>query len=320
MSLYAAYRGARWGARGSLVMPPGWDVAQLSGWGSVDASLRWCIRHDRRRVLLASGWLPVALIAIGVFLVLDDSYVGGTIALLIGLTMMAMLLSGTRLVGRSPRPRTRGTATLLPRMRVPTLSFGAFLLAIGLPLVPLGLGVLLGHEIVGAVLLLAAAAFLLSPVALMALGRYSPGGVRLGPEGITHTGWGVVSTLAWSDVTEVSPPGRRSSRREMDFLTVDVSGRYDPDRGGFTVTNRRRAWLWSGTWRHADHIAIPTKHLSLTVWELIVVLQHFRDHPELRSELGTDAALERIESMTSWPLDDTRAAGITWFATPPFGV
>jgi hypothetical protein len=109
--------------------------------------------------------------------------------------------------------------------------------------------------------------------------RVRSGGVYLTPQGLEHRRLGTSWTVGWDDVEGVTPE---------EPLPVLLRP------GARVVRSRTSPYGWNGDVRGSDDrvLGVETRHLSVDEGTLAFLVASYRQHPELRDQLGTPASLE----------------------------
>lgn len=117
----------------------------------------------------------------------------------------------------------------------------------------------------------------------IALGRMSPGGLTLGPDGVRCRSWFVESYLPW-----VSVAGVRAVYRGYPETWIEGTES--------AAWARRRTSRLIPLGRIPDEARIEVDSRSFAAEPVLLhrVLVFYATHPQYRSELGTEASLERI--------------------------
>lgn len=215
---------------------------------------------------------------------------GPSAALLVGIAMFVVLtFLGVDAIVRFPRPRPAVVdgVVVLRQSRV----FGAAGLLFGLLLSLLLLGDAdIGEQRRAAVLWLGPPLGVVAALASVAL-LVTPGAIRVGPqavEAVRLRGWGQRGLVAWDDVEGIGIP-TEASGPALRTLPVVVQG-------------------------SADEVRTATNAIAPTVWVLIEWLEHYRQHPDDRSELAGAAGVERLAAIEERLAERSRWP--RWF-TPP---
>lgn len=247
-------------------------------------------RQVRRGVVVIIG-CSLPLIALFVTFAV---VVGPSLALMVGIAMFVVVaLVGVDAIVRFPRPRPAVVdgAVVLRQSRV----FGAAGLLFGL-LFGLFSLLLLGDADIGeqrraALLWLGPPLALVVAVASVAL-LFSPGAIRVGPRAVEAArprGWGRRVRVEWDDVQAIGIPEEVSG---SGLRTLPV-------------------WVQGST----EEVRIATTAIPPTVWVLIEWLEHYRQHPDDRSELAGAAGVERLAAIEQRLA--TRSRWPRWFPPPP---
>lgn len=254
-------------------------------------------RHVR---LIASFAIVLLLSALVAVTPLANALAGdqATQALLVRALAMAVFVSGA----------VFGSAAVLGWRRTtgPPLALGAlegvaatvlrrgraqFLLRV-IGFVAAGLGCLAGAALAGgggrgwwAAGFAIVGAWFIGYVAPVLAGRYTAGGLWLTPLQVIHEAYGVHVSVPWDAIEEACV---RLTVRDLVFIT----------RPGRVAERAPVAWIWHDPWPVTrDSATLTTEGLGLDAWTLMLVAEHYREHPEARPELGTPAGLARIESI-----------------------
>lgn len=246
-------------------------------------------RQVRRGAVVVLG-SSVSLIALFITFAAVN---GPSAALVVGIAMFVVLtFLGVDAIVRFPRPRPDVVdgAVVLRQSRV----FGAAGLLLGLLLSVFSL-LLLGDADIGeqrraAVLWLGPPVGVVVALASVAL-LLTPGAIRVGPqavEAVRLRGWGQRGRVTWDDVEGIGIP-TEASGPALRTLPVVVQG-------------------------SAAEVRTATNAIAPTVWVLIEWLEHYRQHPDDRSELAGAAGVERLAA-----IEERLAARSRWprWFTPP---
>jgi len=206
-------------------------------------------------------------------------------AFLLGIGLVSLLATLLELAhGRSAHGAVTGTApdgapaTVLPRAGWVTVISAGFLAVVA--------GCLVAGALVGfgrgdtglAVLLLVLGAGFLALLAPVLLGRVRAGGVYLTAQGVTSVKDGAWWRVSWDDVAGVVPE---------EPLAVVLRDGARPERG------RTAPPGWRSEVKAPEGVlAVQTRYLSEDAATLAFLLLAYRDRPDLRSTLGTQASLD----------------------------
>jgi hypothetical protein len=125
------------------------------------------------------------------------------------------------------------------------------------------------------------AALLLSPL----VRKRRQLGLGLGSDGVYNWTWFGSCFFAWDWITEIRP----SAGRE---LGVDLVVRVPDDR----PSNPEENWLGRANFFRRRKSRIQVGYLAVNPAVAFYALRFYHRHPELRTELGTDAAAQRIRA------------------------
>lgn len=244
-------------------------------------------RSGGRLALLAAGQVFVVLVGAGILVaaVRDGSTYGVLFGVLLtGLgvvSLAATVLETSRrgstgaVVGRSP---AGVPATVLPRAGwVPAVTAGFLVVLAGCALAA-GVVAVGRDDLVVAVVLLAVGAVLATYLAFVARGRMPAGGVYLAADGVTNVKDGATWRIGWDDIAGVVPG---------EPLAVVLRDGARPVRSSTAPPG------WRGEVRAPEGtLAVQTRYLSDDAATLAFVLLAYRDRPDLRPQLGTQASLD----------------------------
>lgn len=116
-------------------------------------------------------------------------------------------------------------------------------------------------------------------------GRLAAGAVILTPSGIFHRSWAFDSYLAWDQAVSVWPG-------QLDGQCITVAARSDA-----APRFQRRSRLWKQPeYRRAPETAIRGMYLAIDPALAYHTVRFYHADPVARSELGTDAAVDRVRS------------------------
>jgi len=124
-----------------------------------------------------------------------------------------------------------------------------------------------------------------SVVLLAAAGRYTAGGMWFTPAGLTYRWRGLQTTVSWEGVgTVVDEPSRGYAALR--------------GRPGSDLRHAFRAGPWHGEKLAAQDIALlRVAGTALGPVGLARIVEHYANHPQARSELGTSASLSTFASL-----------------------
>lgn len=250
---------------------------------------------------VAVGLVCLCLAALGVVLMTYSGYdsSGAVVTAMLGVffVVVALVIYGgfvVRLRAAAPAPQSvvvdGEPALYLPRAGIAAV--GNCLLAGALALFFFGWAVVLGVDSGwGGALVLAipAVVFLLLPLFALT-GRWVPGGVWLTPTRLLHRAYGVRAWTTWDDVAkvDVAPVGAPISQ-------TPVTGVHTRDAHGSYTT----PFFRNGKLAEAGRIALDLRDLAAPPPGVVSLLSTYWEHPDLRHELGTDAALARVQAQSA---------------------
>lgn len=137
--------------------------------------------------------------------------------------------------------------------------------------------------VIQAIVSLGAAAYLCWFVTEVARKRFAIGRVALTPDGIYHRSWAFESFLPWEQVLSVS-----AGQLDGQLITLTTYSNAQPHF-------RKLSQMWKQPEvKLAPHTAILGRYLSIDPALAIHTLTFYYEHPQARSELGTEAAVERV--------------------------
>ena len=245
-------------------------------------------RSAGRLALYGVGQVLVALVGIGIVTAALKDGSGYSVVFggfLLGVALVSLLATVLEAVhGRASRGAVTGTspdgqpATVLPRAGwVPWVSAG-FLAVIAGALLAGGLVAVSGGDtLLGVVLLVLGAPFLAMLVPVL-LGRVPTGGVYLTQRGVTSAKDGSWWRATWDEIAGVVPG---------EPLAVVLADGASPEHG------RTAPPGWRSEVRAPDGVlAVQTRYLSEDAATLAFLLLAYRDRPDLRATLGTQASLD----------------------------
>lgn len=246
--------------------------------------------------------LQVALVcaglaALGVVLVVTSGYdsSGAVVTALLGtffVVVAAVIYGGllVRMRHSAPQPRSvvldGEPALFLPRSRLAAV--GNCLLAGALALFFAGWAVVIGVDSGwGGAVVLAVPALVFALLPLFALtGRWVPGGLWLTANRLVHRAYGVRAWTTWDDVlgVDVAPPAGNGIAR------VPVTGvRTRAAHGSYTTPIFRNGKLGDD-----GRVTLDLRDLAATPAEAVALVATYWERPELRQELGHEAAVARV--------------------------
>lgn len=124
-------------------------------------------------------------------------------------------------------------------------------------------------------------ALLLSPV----VRRRRPLGLGLSADGVYHWTWFGSCFFAWDWITEVSPAAGRELGVQLAVC--------EPDNRS---SNPEENWLGRASFFRRKKTRIQVGYLAVNPAVAFYALRFYHRHPELRSELGTEAGVQRMRS------------------------
>jgi len=110
-------------------------------------------------------------------------------------------------------------------------------------------------------------------------------GLRLAPDGVYYYTWFGSCFFAWDWIREIRPHGGKG-------LAVDLVVREPIQR----PVNPEENWLGRTGFFRRRRTRIEVGYLAVNPAVAFYALRFYHRHPELRSELGTEAGLERLRS------------------------
>ena len=251
----------------------------------------------------AVGLFCLGLAAFGVVLMAYSDYdsSGAVVTAMFGafFVVVALVIYGgflVRLRSAPPAPQSvvvEGEPALyLPRARLTAV--GNCLLSGALALVFLGWAIVLGVDSGwgGAVVLaIPAVVFLLLPLFALT-GRWASGGLWLTPTRLVHRAYGVRAWSTWDDIAKVdaAPVGAPISQ-------APTTGVHTRDAHGSYTT----PFFRNGKLAEAGRMTLDLRDLPASPAGVVSLVSTYREHPDLRHELGTDAALARVHAVRERP-------------------
>ncbi|MGW4296730.1 hypothetical protein ACWEH1_27350 [Micromonospora chersina] len=205
---------------------------------------------------------------------------GGVVALLLGSTVGFLTVAAARGSGAAPRLGSWSDGVQGVRFDYSTATYCWFsLLLVGCVLVLLCVGAATG-SVFG--VLPAAGAALLGWYLVVML-RHAPGGLLLSPAGIAHRGPTNLYSVPWHAVRGVEA---------WDLGTSALVVKADPSPQ--SVLRRHTGWFDTGELRYLPFLVVRTYWLAADREAIRSALAFYLAHPELRGELGSEAAVRRI--------------------------
>lgn len=116
--------------------------------------------------------------------------------------------------------------------------------------------------------------------------KLTRGAVALTPSGVYHRSWAFTSFFAWDKTLGVEAEDVRQ------LPAVRVGYREHRNRKQH-MTRHSRVWK-QPEWKQAPDLVIIGTYLSVDPVLLYHALQYYFEHPEQRTELGTEAGVERL--------------------------
>ena len=245
-------------------------------------------RSPGRLAAYGTAQILVALVGAGTLVVALDRGDASTVvygAFTLGFGLVSLLATVLEAVhGRRAHGAVTGTspdglpATVLPRAGWAPMVSGAFLVVAGGSFVAAGfVRFAAGATLWGAFWLALGVASLGLLVPLL-LGRVHAGGVYLTADGVTAVKDGAWWRVAWDEIAGVVPG---------EPLAVVLRDGARPDRG------RSAPSFWRSEVRSPEGVlAVQTRYLSEDAATLAFLLLAYRDRPDLRATLGTQASLD----------------------------
>ncbi|MFG2169643.1 hypothetical protein [Micromonospora chersina] len=205
---------------------------------------------------------------------------GAVLALVMGSTVGFLAVAATRGSGAAPRLGSWSDGVQGVRFDYSTATYCWFsLLVVGCVLVFLCVGVAIG-SVLG--VLPAAGAALLGWYLVVML-RHAPGGLLLSPAGIAHRGPTNFYAVPWSAV-------RGIEAWDLGTSALVVKAHASPQ----SVLRRYTGWFDTGELRYLPFLVVRTYWLAADREAIRSALAFYLAHPELRGELGSEAAVRRI--------------------------
>lgn len=238
-------------------------------------------------VTVAGGVTHPGLLAVGAWLV--------TLAVLVlwARSVRNRTERGTGPRGPSPRLTTLNgepaTAVTAPATRlVVTL---AMWLLVAVPLLGGGLALLVGDAPGAGALLLGAGVVALMPVALVVVGRVSPGGVWLTPSAVVVRDHGLESRIPWPALVTVADDATTDATRGTVLLRADAAA---------GTIHRHRSGPWARSVRTVGPAIalIDARWLALDAQAIARVLRHYH-RSGTAGELGSPASLRTISDLAA---------------------
>jgi hypothetical protein len=222
-------------------------------------------------LVVALGWRDASTAVYGAFM--------------LGFGLVSLLATTLEAVhGRRTHGAVTGTspdglpATVLPRAGWAPMVSGAFLVVGGGSFVAAGFVSLAAGDTLWGVFWLALGAATLGLLVPLLLGHVHAGGVYLTADGVTSVKDGAWWRVTWDDVAGAVPG---------EPLAVVLSDGARPDRG------RSAPSFWRSEVRSPEGVlAVQTRYLSEDAATLAFLLLAYRDRPDLRAMLGTQASLD----------------------------
>jgi hypothetical protein len=243
-----------------------------------------------RRTHLAVAAFSLAIAALGVVFIIG----GAVVTRLLGgfFIVTAAVIYGSLLFrARTPLPVARSVvidderALFLPRSQVAATA--NCVLAATMTLFFVGWGVALGLDrgwFAGLWVSIPGLVFLMLPVFALT-GRWKAGGIWLTPTRLVHHAYGVRGWTTWDDIAKVDPP------------PVDTSVQRAPVSGVHTRTAHGEyttPFFRNGKLDSAGRLTLDLRELPATPAEVVRLVSTYWEKPELRRELGQDAAVARV--------------------------
>lgn len=257
-------------------------------------------QRGARAQQVAVGLFCLVLAVFGVVLLTYADYdsTGAVVTAMLGafLVVVALVIYGGLVIRQHsapPAPQSvvlDGEPTLyLPRARLTAV--GNCLLAGALGSFFLGWAVTLGIDSgwAGAlVLAIPAVLFLLLPLFALT-GRWVAGGLWLTPSRLVHRAYGVRAWTTWDDIGKVdaAPVGAPIDQTPTTGVhTRDAQGCYSTP------------FFRNGKLAEAGRMTLDLRDLPASATGVVTLISTYWQHPEARSELGTDAALARVRAVS----------------------
>lgn len=249
---------------------------------------------------VAVGLICLGLAALGVVLLTMSGYdsTGEVVTAMLGaffVVVAAVIYGGLLVRMRSSAPEPRSVvlddepALYLPRARLAAV--GNCLLAGALSLFFVGWAIALGiGSGWGGALVLAvpAVAFALLPMFALT-GRWVPGGLWLTPTRLLHRAYGVRAWSTWEDIAKVDPAP------VGPITQTPVTGVHTRDGHGSYTT----PFFRNGKLADAGRMTLDLRDLAAAPPEVVSLVSTYWERPDLRHELGTDAALARVHAVSA---------------------
>lgn len=163
-------------------------------------------------------------------------------------------------------------------------------LLLATPLVGSGAALLSGGEPVAGGVLVGAGALWLAPVALVAAGRISPGGVWLTPSAVVIRDHGLESRIPWSALAAVADGAGTDAANGTVVLRAHGAT-------GTIHRGRSRPWPVSARTAGPRIAVVDARWLALDAPALATVLRHYQ-RSGTTGELGSPASLRTIGTLT----------------------
>lgn len=111
-------------------------------------------------------------------------------------------------------------------------------------------------------------------------------GIGLSPHGIYHWAWAGSCLYEWNRINEIRPTAHRAPAIELDIAEPNAPG-----------GNVEENWLAKFQSYRRQLSRLPVTGLTVNPGVAYIALVFYHRHPELRYELGGEAAVTRIQKM-----------------------